>query len=125
MPQTKFVLSKALARASPIVVLNKIDRPRRPIRRSPQRNVRPLRRLGARRASSTSRSSTPPAKKAGPKTDLSGERKDLTPLFDLVVRHVPEPPIATDAPFAMVATMIDSDLPRPHADRPRRTGPAA
>ena len=42
---------------------------------------------------------------------MAGENKDLTPLFDLITRHVPDPePIQTkDEPFAFLVTMIDSD----------------
>ncbi len=47
LPQTKFVVGKALARGiHPIVVVNKIDRAGRPPGRGPQRGVRPVRRAG-------------------------------------------------------------------------------
>ena len=40
---------------------------------------------------------------------LEGPRKDLSPLFDLVLRHVPAPTVKPDAPFAMVASILEYD----------------
>jgi Predicted membrane GTPase involved in stress response len=40
---------------------------------------------------------------------LDGPRKDLSALFDLVLRHVPTPTVLPDAPFAMVASILDYD----------------
>ena len=93
LPQTKFVLTKALARGiRPIVVINKVDR----------QDARPdevhnevfdlFAALGATTSSSTSRRSSPPAGRAGP-TELEGPRKDLSPMFDLILQHVPPPKV--------------------------------
>ncbi len=50
MPQTKFVLRKAFAcHIRPIVVINKIDRPDARPNRSPQRDLRHVRRAGGQR----------------------------------------------------------------------------
>ncbi len=40
---------------------------------------------------------------------LEGARKDLAPMFDLVLRHVPPPTVDHDAPFAMIASILDYD----------------
>ncbi len=40
---------------------------------------------------------------------LEAERVDLSPLFDLVVRHVPSPTVDTDGPFAMLTTTLEYD----------------
>ena len=32
--------------------------------------------------------------------NLNDERKDLTPMFDLVLKHVPAPKVDHDAPFS-------------------------
>ncbi len=40
---------------------------------------------------------------------LDGERKDLTPMFDLVLRHVHAPELDKDAPFGMVSSILDYD----------------
>ncbi|MDE3131446.1 MAG: translational GTPase TypA, partial [Acidobacteriota bacterium] len=42
-------------------------------------------------------------------TDLAAARADLSPLFDLIVAHVPSPQADPDAPFAMLATTLDYD----------------
>jgi GTP-binding protein len=40
---------------------------------------------------------------------LDGPRKDLSALFNLVLRHVPAPTVDADAPFAMVASILEYD----------------
>src|SRR5437763_369997 len=40
---------------------------------------------------------------------LDGPRHDLGALFDLVVRHVPAPNLDAEAPFAMVASILEYD----------------
>jgi GTP-binding protein len=42
-------------------------------------------------------------------TSLDEERKDLSPMFDLVLRHVKAPVLDKEAPFAMVASILDYD----------------
>jgi GTP-binding protein len=42
-------------------------------------------------------------------TSLDDERKDLSPMFDLVMAHVPMPVLDADAPFAMNASILDYD----------------
>ena len=84
LPQTKFVLSKALKLGlKPIVVINKVDRPdARPVEVH-QRGVRPVRSPSTPpTSSSTSRSSTRPAKKAG-RHRLEGRER---PGHDAAVR---------------------------------------
>ena len=41
--------------------------------------------------------------------ELDDPRENLTPLLDLVLKHVPAPSGDKDAPFAMLATLLDSD----------------
>ncbi|MCC6789203.1 MAG: translational GTPase TypA [Hyphomonadaceae bacterium] len=112
MPQTKFVLSKALGRGlRPIVVLNKVDRPSA----EPDKALNEIFELFLALGASDEQADFPilyaSGKEGWAKTDMSGENKDLTPLFELIVRHVPEPaPIAhKDEPFAFLVTMLDSD----------------
>ena len=40
---------------------------------------------------------------------MDDERKDLSPLIELVLSHVPEPDVDFDKPFALLATLLDSD----------------
>ena len=42
-------------------------------------------------------------------TDLSDPRENLSPLLDLVLEHVPAPEGDIEKPFAMLATLLDSD----------------
>src|SRR5262249_53498955 len=42
-------------------------------------------------------------------TSLEAEHKDMEPLFDLILRHVPPPTIEADKPFRMLVTTLESD----------------
>jgi len=112
MPQTKFVLSKALGRGlRPMVVLNKVDR----ASAEPDRALNEIFELFLALGASDEQADFPilyaSGKEGWAKTDMAHAAKDLTPLFELIVRHVPEPaPIAhKDDPFAFLVTMLDSD----------------
>ena len=77
LPQTKFVLGKALGRGlCPIVVVNKLDRPDAQADAVRTRSSTSSRPSGRARPSSTSRCSTPPAARAG-LTYADGRRQDL------------------------------------------------
>ncbi len=111
MPQTRFVLSKALAmKLKPIVVINKIDRD----------GARPLEvldevfelfmDLGADDSlldfpviycsSRDGYASTEPD---------GGEKKDLKPLFDAIINYIPAPDADVDAPLRMLISNIGVD----------------
>jgi GTP-binding protein len=112
MPQTKFVLSKALKQGlRPIVVLNKVDRP----------NARPdavldevfdlFDKLGATAEQLDFPAMYASGKEGWAQKALTDPRENLGPLLDLIVEHVPEPPPRTkiDEPFSMLATLQDVD----------------
>ncbi|MEZ5913714.1 MAG: translational GTPase TypA [Paracoccaceae bacterium] len=112
MPQTKFVTSKALALGlRPIVVLNKVDKPDA----EPDRALNEVFDLFANLGASDEQLDFPHLYASGragwADADLDGPRKDLTALFDLVVRHVPAPAqVAKRAePFRMLATTLSAD----------------
>jgi len=112
MPQTKFVLAKALAlNLRPIVVLNKVDKPDA----EPDRALNEVFDLFANLGATNEQLDFPhlyASGRAGWADDsLDGPRKDLTALFDLIVRHVPAPrQIAeADQPFRMLATTLSAD----------------
>lgn len=111
MPQTRFVLSKALSmNLKPIVVINKIDR----------EGARPLEvldevlelfmDLGANddqldfpvvyASSRNGYASTEPD---------GGDRKDLTPLFEAILKYIPAPRADADAPLRMLISNIGMD----------------
>ena len=112
MPQTKFVTSKALALGlRPIVVLNKVDKPDA----EPDRALNEVFDLFANLGASDEQLDFPhvyASGRAGWADDsLDGPRKDLSALFDLIVRHVPAPKqiAAAAEPFRMLATTLSAD----------------
>jgi GTP-binding protein len=112
MPQTKFVLGKALRRGlRPIVVLNKVDRP----------NARPdavlddvfdlFDKLGADHDQLDFPALYASGKEGWASRTSDGPRENLTPLFETILAHVPQPAVSVtrDAPFALLTTMLDTD----------------
>ena len=110
LPQTKFVLTKALARGlKPIVVINKVDR----------QDARPdevhnevfdlFAALGASDEQLDFHTLFASGRQGWADLELNGARKDLSPLFDLILSHVPEPKVDLEKPFAMNASILESD----------------
>ena len=115
MPQTKFVLSKALKRGlKPIVVLNKMDRSTARPDEAEAEIFELFVALGA-----TDQQLDYPTLYASSRdgwvTDSieklrSGQNpRDMSHLFDVIIRHVPQPPAKPDEPFRMLVTTIGSD----------------
>jgi GTP-binding protein len=110
MPQTKFVVAKALRRGlRPIVVINKVDRP--DARAGAVHNE--IFDLFALLDADEHQLDFPTLFASGRNgwaiAELDAPHKDLTSLFDLIVSHVPPPRADPDAPFAMLATTLDYD----------------
>ncbi len=110
LPQTKFVVSKALAQGlKPIVVINKVDR--QDARADEVHNE--VFDLFAALGATDDQLDFPMLYASGRQgwadEELEGARKDLAPMFDLVLRHVPSPKLDKDAPFGMVASILDYD----------------
>ena len=110
MPQTKFVLGKALKQGlKPIVIINKIDRPDG----RPEEVVDEVFDLFVSLDANDEQLDFPILYASGRDgwctRELDDERKDLSPLLDLVLEHVHPPQGDTNAPFAMLATLLDSD----------------
>jgi GTP-binding protein len=110
LPQTKFVVGKALQRGlKPIVVVNKIDR--QDARADEVHNE--IFDLFASLDATDEQLDFPMLYASGRQgwavTSLDDERKDLSPMFDLVMAHVPVPVLDADAPFAMNASILDYD----------------
>ena len=112
MPQTKFVLAKALALGlRPIVVLNKVDKPDA----EPDRALNEVFDLFANLGASDEQLDFPHIYASGRNgwadESLDGPRKNLDALFDMVIRHVPQPRQVADAgkPFRMLATTLSAD----------------
>jgi GTP-binding protein len=110
LPQTKFVVGKALKLGlRPIVVVNKIDR----------NDARPHQvhdevfDLFAALDASEEQLDFPTLFAVGregwavEKADQKGT--DLKPLFDLIIRHVPAPKVDANAPFRLRATILEAN----------------
>src|SRR5258705_9933932 len=109
MPQTKFVVSKALKIGlRPIVAINKIDK-------ADERHVEVLNEifdLFANLDASEEQLDFPilygSAKQGWMALDPNGPKENMAPLFDLVLNHF-APPNLVDGPFRMLSTAIDVD----------------
>ena len=110
MPQTKFVLGKALAQnLKPIVVINKVDRHDA---RS-EEVVNEVFDLFVALDASEEQLDFPILYAAGREgwcvENLEDLRENLHPLLDLILNHVEEPTVDLLKPFAMLATLLDAD----------------
>jgi len=118
LPQTKFVLSKALKlNLRPIVCINKIDRGDARPEEVLTETFDLFDKLGA----TDSQLDFPYLYACGRDgwairdlKDINNPNKDLTPLFQLIVDHVPAPDCngtrcQIDAPFTMLATTLEAD----------------
>jgi GTP-binding protein len=110
LPQTKFVVAKALKRGfKPIVVINKVDRSDA----RPTQVINEVFDLFAALDATDEQLDFPilygSAKQGWMGTSPEGPNdQGMTPLFDLVVRHVPAPTVE-DGPFRMLATILEAD----------------
>jgi GTP-binding protein len=112
MPQTKFVLGKALKMGlRPILCLNKVDRPHA----DPDRVHNEAFDLFAALGASDEQLDFPHIYASGKNgwatLDLAKPNADMAPLFDLIVDHVPPPRAESrkDEPFRMLSVLIEAD----------------
>jgi GTP-binding protein len=112
MPQTKFVLGKALKLGlKPIVVLNKVDRPNA----EPDRVLNEAFDLFAALGASDEQLDFPHIYASGKQgwatLDLARPSETLGPLFDLIVRHTPPPAAEAHVgePTRVLAVLIEAD----------------
>jgi GTP-binding protein len=108
MPQTRFVLRKALELGrTPIVMINKIDRPGA----DPLRVHDEVLSLFIELEADESQLEFPTVYGSGrdgtSTLDLDQPLTDLAPLFDTIVAKVPPPPSEVDGPFQMLISTID------------------
>jgi len=108
MPQTRFVTRKALALGlQPIVVINKIDRDGADPKRVHDDVLELFMELDADEAQLDAPFLYAAAREGYAIKDLDDERKDLTPLFEAILKTVPAPPSDRDGPFQMLVSTID------------------
>jgi len=110
MPQTKFVLSKALAQGlKPIVIVNKIDRPDG----RPDAVIDEVFDLFVSLDATDEQLDFPILYAAGRDgwcvKDLDDPKENLHALLDLILDHVEPPKVESNKPFAMLSTLLDSD----------------
>ena len=112
MPQTKFVLGKALKMGlRPILCLNKVDR----AHADPDRVLNDAFDLFAAMGATDEQLDFPHIYASGKNgwatLDMDKPNDTLAPLFDLIVRHVPEPKAIArkDEPFQILSVLIEND----------------
>lgn len=110
LPQTKFVLTKALKLGlQPIVVINKVDRSDA----RPEQVVNEVFDLFAALDASEEQLDFPTFYASGrdgwADDSLNGERKNLDPLFDCITSHVPAPEVDPEADFSMLVSILEYD----------------
>jgi GTP-binding protein TypA/BipA len=109
LPQTRFVLRKALERGMPvIVVVNKIDRPDARIAEVVDETFDLLIDLGAGDAQVELPVLYTNARAGTATLDLAEPGSDLRPLFDTLLEHVPAPTYDADHPFQALVTNLDA-----------------
>jgi GTP-binding protein len=110
LPQTKFVLGKALRLGlKPIVLINKVDRSDA---RAHQVHDEVFDLFSALEASDEQLDFPTlfaSARQGWAATSLEAEHKDMTPLFDLILNHVPAPKVDNDPTFRMLVTTLEAD----------------
>jgi GTP-binding protein len=110
LPQTKFVVSKALAIGlKPMVVVNKIDR----ADARPSEVHNEIFDLFSALDATEEQLDFPTLFASGRNgwaiNNMGDEQKDLEPLFDLIKRHVPAPDVDAEAPFTLLATILEAN----------------
>ncbi|AEF17623.1 GTP-binding protein TypA [Thermoanaerobacterium xylanolyticum LX-11] len=110
MPQTRFVLSKALElNLKPIVVVNKIDRPDA----RPEEVIDEVLDLFIELGADDDQIDFPvvyaSAREGIAKLSLKDESVDLRPLFDTILKEIPAPEGNIDDPLQLIVTTLDYD----------------
>ncbi len=110
LPQTKFVLGKALKLGlKPIVIINKIDRSDA----RPEQVINEVFDLFAALDASEEQLDFPSLYASGrdgwAAPTLTAPRENLDPLFDLIIKHVEAPDVDPDASFAMLVSILEYD----------------
>ncbi len=110
MPQTKFVVAKALGLGlRPIVVINKVDRADARPWEAHEEVFDLFSALDADEAQLDFPVLFGSARDGWIALEPDGPKEDLTPLFKVIAAHVPPPVAEPDAPFAMLVTTLEAD----------------
>ena len=111
MPQTKFVLTKALAlNLNPIVVINKIDKSDARVSEVLDEVFDLFIALGANDTQLDFPIIYASGRNGWAVKDLENdERKDMTPLLDTIIEHVPDATTEEGSDFKMLVTLLEQD----------------
>ena len=108
MPQTRFVLSKALELGHKvIVVVNKIDRPDQRIHEVIDEVLELLMDLDATEEQLDSPMLFCSGRQGTASRSPDAVGTDLKPLFETIIEYIPQPEIDLDAPFQMLVSSVD------------------
>ena len=110
MPQTKYVLRKALEhKLKPIVVINKIDRPEARVDEVYDEVLELFMELDADDEQLDFPVIYTAAKAGIAKKNMDDESRNLVPLMDTILKEIPAPEGELDAPLQMVITTLEAD----------------
>jgi GTP-binding protein len=110
LPQTKFVVSKALAIGlKPMVIINKIDRPDARAHQVHDEVFDLFAALDATEEQLDFPTLFASGRQGWAIEKMGDEEKDLEPLFKLIARHVPPPTVDPDSPFTMLASILEAN----------------
>lgn len=110
MPQTRFVLKKALeAKVKPIVIVNKVDRPNANVEKVVDEALELFIELGA----DESLLEFPVVYASGLKgtssysSDISTQEDTMGPIFDSIIKYIPEPKVDINGSFQFQPALLD------------------
>lgn len=110
MPQTKYVLRKALERnLKPIVVINKIDRPDQRVNEVIDEVLDLFIELNANDDQLEFPVVLTSARNGIAKLSMEDESENLEPLFRIILENIPAPDVDTEAPLQMLVNTLDYD----------------
>ena len=110
MPQTKFVLSKALKQGlKPIVIINKLDKPDQRADEVLEETFDLFVNLEANEEQLDFPVLYASGRSGWACEEIDEERKNLHPLMDLIIKHVNPPKFDKSKPFAMLSTLLYPD----------------
>ena len=110
MPQTKFVLSKALKQGlKPIVIINKLDKTDQRANEVLDETFDLFVSLDANDEQLDFPVLYASGRSGWASKEIDGPRENLHPLLDLIISHVNPPKLNIDKPFAMLSTLLYAD----------------
>lgn len=110
MPQTKYVLRKALEQhLKPIVVINKIDRPDQRVEEVVDEVLDLFIELNADEDQLEFPVVYASARNGIAKLSMDEESNNLEPLFKVILENIPAPDVDVDAPLQMLVNTLDYD----------------